>query len=506
MASRYCARCLSTFLDDAPSCPNLGCGGKRPPSGWGFVLGPGDEIDRHYRIVRPLAVGGAGLTYLARAIDASGEAVAPDLAVKVLYAQRASGPYLRRLATEFQILQDLDHEHIVKCRGFVQRAGQEPYLVTLFEQGGSLGSFVEEKGGLDVAVAVGILRQILAALDVAHQRGVVHRDLKPDNVLLCARPAEGAVPVVRVSDFGIAKVAGGDFSKLTRTGTFVGTPEYAAPEQFLGEAATPATDVFAAGALLWYLVHGRAPVTFTERTDVEGCYEAWLAALPPRFDAAVARGSPSVVAALPRIFEGMLAVSPEDRWTIQQVLKALRAALDSPAPAEVGTLELTAEGAQRRAEAHTARRTPRPSPVLVPPRTQSTMETAPVVAAGGAGCALAGAVVAGAAALVSGVALFVSIVAAGDPPRVLLGAAAPADRALRRSIQAQTDAVAVGLAACRGAGAALATVHVAVDGRTTVAGVDGDAGDCVRRAVDGLQLAPIPDGPVEARLGWLLEP
>ncbi len=513
MASRYCARCLSTFADDATGCPNLGCGSKRPAAGWGLVLGTDDELDRHYRIVRPLAVGGAGLTYLARAIDGNGLSVPPDLAVKVLYAARASGPYLRRLATEFQILQDLDHEHIVSCRGFVQRAGQEPYLVTLFEQGGSLGSFVEEKGPVTAFVAAGILRQVLAALDVAHQRGVVHRDLKPDNVLLRERLGEGLVPHVRVTDFGIAKVSGGDFSKLTRTGTFVGTPEYAAPEQFEGQAATSATDVFAAGAVLWYLLHGRAPVTFTERTDVEGCYEIWLAALPVRLDPSVIQATPAEAAALGELFGKMLAAKPEDRWTIQQILQRLRRMLEAPlAPSESGTLELTHEGTQRRDIS--APRPPAPSPVLVAPRpierplrtaTPQPVPTAPAAT----GCALAGAGAAaagGASALLVVAALVgvgVMLWPSGPDARVLLGAKAGADLRLRGVIQDQLSERAAGLASCRSDGVTLATVQVAADGVATVLGVDGAAGDCVRRSIEGVVLGAIPEGPVVARVGWL---
>src|SRR5688500_6240776 len=151
--THYCARCLTTFQGDPPTCPNLSCGGKRPDPAWGVLLAPGDLLDRHYHIVRALAVGGAGITYLAREIDRHGNAVPPDLAVKLLYTQRASGPFLRRLSNEAQILQELSHPHIVQCRGFVHRVGQEPYLVTLFEHGGSLAGHVEDVGRLAAPVA-----------------------------------------------------------------------------------------------------------------------------------------------------------------------------------------------------------------------------------------------------------------------------------------------------------------------------------------------------------------
>src|SRR5688572_28776308 len=203
--SRYCGRCLSTFETDPGGCPNLGCGAPRPQEGWGVVLDTGDVLDRRYQVERCLAVGGAGLTYLARELDTNDQPIGPRVAIKVLYNARASGPFLRRLSTEAQILQELAHDNIVELRGFVHRAGQEPYLVTRFEEGGSLAQHVERVGHLSARVSAAILRQILVGLDVAHQRGVVHRDLKPDKVLLSEETAGDVVPRIRVADFGIAK-------------------------------------------------------------------------------------------------------------------------------------------------------------------------------------------------------------------------------------------------------------------------------------------------------------
>lgn len=326
--SHYCARCLTTFYEDPPSCPNLACGTARPAAGWGVLLGPGDTLDRHYRIQKPLAVGGAGLTYLARELDADGNAVEPDLAIKVLYTQRDSGPFLRRLANEAQILQELAHDHIVQCRGFVQRAGQAPYLVTLFEHGGSLADHVERLGTLPAGVAAGILRQILLALDVAHQRGVVHRDLKPDNVLLAAPTARDVVPYCRVADFGIAKIEGGVGNRLTRLGAFVGTPEFAAPEQFEGLAPTPATDVFAAGAVLFHLLTGRPPVQFTQRHDIEESHAELLKSIPPKLP--LVHADPQVQSLLQDVVDNTMQPHSGDRWTVHQILSRLAPIAEAP--------------------------------------------------------------------------------------------------------------------------------------------------------------------------------
>jgi serine/threonine-protein kinase len=263
-------------------------------------------------------VGGAGITYLAMEVDADGRPQPPDLAIKVLYTARDSGPFLRRLSNEAQILQELAHDHIVECRGFVHRTGHAPYLVTLFEDGGSLTHHLERVGPLPPPVAAGVMKQVLLALDVAHQRGVVHRDLKPDNVLLGAKVGRDTLPWVRVTDFGIAKVFGGVGSRLTRLGAFVGTPEYAAPEQFEGMTPTPATDVYAAGALFYYLLCGEQPVRFTHRMDIEHCYEELLDQIPPRLPEQT--GPPGPWALGQRVLDQTMHPRQGDRWTIQQIL------------------------------------------------------------------------------------------------------------------------------------------------------------------------------------------
>jgi len=318
MSTRYCGSCLNTFASDPTSCPNMGCGRQRPRGGWGRILGPGDLIDRHYRVDRVLALGGAGLTYLARAVDASGRPQPPELAIKVLFAERATGSYLRRLANEAQLLQDLDHEHVVRCRGFVQRAGQAPYLVTLFESGGSLQQHLQRVGQLHAEVACSVLAQVLDGLDAAHRFGVVHRDLKPANVLLAEPTPRELTPWVRVADFGIAKVQAAIGAGLTQAGTFVGTPEYAAPEQFEGLQPQPATDIFAAGGLLYFLLTGRPPVQLRVRGDPLACYEILLEQLPPRLPPLSIPATQQ--ARLQHVIDGVMVPSANKRWGVEQIL------------------------------------------------------------------------------------------------------------------------------------------------------------------------------------------
>ena len=309
--TRYCSRCLTTFVSDEDRCSNLGCRGDRPPAGWGELREPGELIDRTYRIHSRLAIGGAGVTYLAREVGSS-EEVGPLVAVKVLYSQRDQGPYLRRLATEAQILQGLNHPQIVECRGFVHRTGHSPYLVTRFEAGGSLLDHIARVGLLSPRTAAAVAMQICDALAVAHRQGVIHRDLKPENVLLEAEVGRTEVPSIRVADFGIAKVFGGVGERLTRVGAFIGTPQYAAPEQFEGLAPEPATDVYAVGALLYFCITGRPVADLMAEIEPEAQRDHLLRHLPPTL-----RELPEVEARwIEESFHMAMAPDPGDRCQI----------------------------------------------------------------------------------------------------------------------------------------------------------------------------------------------
>jgi len=430
MPASYCPRCLTTFSGNPEACPNLSCGSPRPAGAWGSLLEEGDLLDRHYRIRRVLAVGGAGITYLAMEVDADGRPEPPDLAIKVLYTARDSGPFLRRLSNEAQILQELSHDHIVECRGFVHRTGHAPYLVTLYESGGSLTQHLERVGPLAPQVAAGVMKQILLALDEAHQRGVVHRDLKPDNVLLAEKVGPGVVPWVRVTDFGIAKVFGGVGSRLTRLGAFVGTPEYAAPEQFEGMTPTPATDVYAAGALLYYLLCGAQPVRFTHRMDIEECYGELLEQIPPRLPEH--DGPPGPWALVQRVIDQTMHPRQGERWTVQQILSHLSPlvplegprrpsrvpetfAFEAPAPPEdlepddTATVPPSEDGRRPASPPHeeASPMAPDPTPAAGPSRP----EYAPPPASGGRGGVLGAAGLA--VVLVVGGAVALAVLAAG---------------------------------------------------------------------------------------------
>jgi len=321
--TRYCGRCLNTFQADPEACLNLPCRTPRPAEGWGIIFEAGEIIDRHYRIRRRLATGGAGVTYLAVEVEPKTEEESCDLAVKVLWATRDHGSYLRRLSQEAQILQELDHPHIVEYRGFVHRTGHAPYLVTRFEQGGSLYDHVRRRKRLSLRESASIGRQTLEALGRAHQAGVIHRDLKPENLLLHAIPEPGQSPHILVADFGIAKVQGLFSDGLTRVGAFVGTPQYAAPEQFDGLPPSPATDVFATGAMLYFCLQGQPLLPLANRLSPEDARELLVQKLPPKL--VLPDEKPEHVKAVEQVLEACMTAEPGERVTVREMHGMLEA-------------------------------------------------------------------------------------------------------------------------------------------------------------------------------------
>ena len=326
--TRYCSACLTTFEGDPAACPNLACRVERRAAGWGAVRQPGDLIDRTYRVICLLAFGGAGVTYRVRAIDDDGEMVGPDIALKLLFVSRDHGSYVRRLATEAQILQELHHPNIVEYMGFVHRTGQSPYLLTRYEAGGSLLDHLKRAGTMSVRDAAHVGRQVCHALAKGHALGITHRDLKPENLLITAQTQAGDRPNVRVADFGIAKVAGSLGDGITRMGAFVGTPQYAAPEQFLGEPASPSSDVFSLGAVMIYAMTARPLVPDAARMDPADAHRALVEALPP----SILRPSDSAedCAAINAILERAMAPDPARRCSVEALDAMLSDLLAAP--------------------------------------------------------------------------------------------------------------------------------------------------------------------------------
>jgi eukaryotic-like serine/threonine-protein kinase len=206
-----------------------------------------------YRVVRELGRGGMGVVYLADRVD--GE-FRREVAIKLLRNSPDAEELHRRFIAERQILASLNHPHIAQLLDGGTTAGQLPYLVMEYVDGLPITTYCD-RHGLDVASRLRLFLDVCRAVNSAHQNLVIHRDIKPGNILVTAAGQ------VKLLDFGIAKLLnsamGGMATPHTRTAFRVMTPEYASPEQIRGEPLTTGSDVYALGVVLYELLAGRRP-------------------------------------------------------------------------------------------------------------------------------------------------------------------------------------------------------------------------------------------------------
>ncbi len=259
-----------------------------------------------YRILEQLGRGGTSVVYRAEHVRLGRQA-----ALKLLSPGLGDLDFTDRFLRESRLAASLDHPSIVP----VYDAGEEEgllYIAMAYVEGTDLKALVTQEGPLPLRRALGIAGQVASALDAAHERGLVHRDVKPANILVS--PDDRAY----LSDFGAVKelASGG----MTRTGSFVGTIEYCAPEQIEGGAVDARTDVYALGCVLWECLTGTPP--FHRPTEV-AVLNAHLHAEPPK----LAREVPELPAGLEPVLAKALAKDPLDRYgSCGTFLAAARAA------------------------------------------------------------------------------------------------------------------------------------------------------------------------------------
>jgi serine/threonine protein kinase len=239
------------------------------------AIAPGYVIAGRYVLEAAIGEGGMGAVYRARPL-----ADGPPVAVKVL--KERSPEYLTRFLREAKLMASLEHPRIVKVHEVLTLDDETPVLVMDLLTGESLASRLRRSERLSLLELAPIFLQLLAAIRAAHARGVVHRDLKPDNVFLCA---SGSAVDVKVLDFGIAKITVDSedppvtAAALTGTGHILGTPQYMAPEQIFGEREIdPRADVWALGVILYECLSGTRPF---EGENVGQIFKA-IALEPPR--------------------------------------------------------------------------------------------------------------------------------------------------------------------------------------------------------------------------------
>jgi serine/threonine-protein kinase len=274
-----------------------------------------------------LGEGGFGAVYLAQQV-----ALKREVVVKVIRPTLAqSTQVVDRFEREALLAARLTHPNTVVCHDF-GRDGDLLYLVMEYLEGATLAQALAECGRFDTRRSIHIATQICGSLEEAHALGMVHRDLKPQNILLVNR--FGDSDFVKVIDFGLAKIVLGDPETsgpdLTQQGEILGTPAYMAPEQVRGGPLDNRCDLYALGALLFIMLTGRRP--FEADTPVELAVKHLSASIPSAHAL-----EPSISLALDDVIRRCLAKMPEDRPQTAGALSAeLRQALDGLPPGAKG--------------------------------------------------------------------------------------------------------------------------------------------------------------------------
>jgi eukaryotic-like serine/threonine-protein kinase len=184
------------------------------------------------------------------------------VAIKIIHPEHAFNPrHVARFLSEARLIARIDHEHVVKLHACTEAAPGRCALVMELVEGESLRSVLHRRGLLPFADAARIAAKVALGVAAAHAEGIVHRDLKPDNVMLDAGDDDGGGGLVKVLDFGVAKlVSEGAQSRLTLTGTLIGTPDYMAPEMIASpKEVGPPADVYALGCMLFEMCTGMRP-------------------------------------------------------------------------------------------------------------------------------------------------------------------------------------------------------------------------------------------------------
>jgi YVTN family beta-propeller protein len=272
-----------------------------------------------YRIEGLAGEGGMGRVYRATQIGLNRK-----VAVKLIAPELATEPDFRaRFTRESRLTASIEHPNVIP----VYEAGEADgrlFIAMRWVEGTDLRSVIITEGRLEPERAVAITEQVAAALDAAHMGGLVHRDVKPANVMLTTTHGQEHV---YLTDFGLTKRAGSE-TGLTRTGAFVGTPDYMPPEQIKGERPDARTDVYALGCLLFHALTGRAP--YDRDTEVAKMY-AQLHDPPP----STTEAAPGTPPGLDAVIARALAKDADERYPSAGDLgRAARAALTGRDPSQ----------------------------------------------------------------------------------------------------------------------------------------------------------------------------
>jgi eukaryotic-like serine/threonine-protein kinase len=310
-------------------------------------------FDGRYRILRKLGSGGMANVYLAE-----DEELGRQVAIKILNDRHASDDqFVERFRREAKNAAGLSHPNIVSVYDRGEAEGTY-YIAMEYLDGRSLKDRIVEDGPLPISSAIEVTRQILHAVGFAHRRGIVHRDIKPHNVLLADDGTGDGESRFKVTDFGISRTAA---SQMTEAGSIVGTAQYLSPEQARGAAVDQRSDIYSVGIVLYELLTGRLP--FTGETPLEIAMKHLSEVPKPPSEL-----RPDVPADVDMVVLRALAKDPEDRFQSAEEMERELARVAGGAgvtaeTAEAATAVLTGAGLAEAAPTIVSRR-----PVVAPRR------------------------------------------------------------------------------------------------------------------------------------------
>jgi serine/threonine protein kinase/Leucine-rich repeat (LRR) protein len=250
---KICPKCGMERLPTTTICPADGTVLKD------FSKDPGSplsSLSQNYEFLSELGRGGMAVVYKARNLKSQ-----EIVAIKKLLAATLTETAMMRFQQEAKAITSLRHPNIISVHEFGVADDGEPYMVMEYVEGSNLGELIREKGSLTVEESMHRFIQLCDALQHAHAAGVLHRDLKPGNVMLSEK--DGSFADARLVDFGIAKLMakeGEEAEKLTMTGQLFGSPPYMSPEQCRGFALDARTDIYSMGCVIFESLTGRAPL------------------------------------------------------------------------------------------------------------------------------------------------------------------------------------------------------------------------------------------------------
>jgi len=361
--SKRCPECRTRYPKDFRVCPRDATLLEEAPDEDPLL---GAVVGSSYQITRMIGEGGMGRVYEARHTRLANR----RFAVKVLHDELARHTdVLARFEREAESASTIAHPNVVEVVDVQHLPDGRPFIVSEYLDGEELGALLDRLGVLPLPAAIRIVRQLCRALGAAHARGIVHRDMKPENVFLVG---DLAAPKVKVIDFGISKQDHGA-AKLTRTGMVMGTPSYMSPEQARGEDVDHRTDIYALGGILYRAVTGHKPY---EGEDGAMVLTQVLTEEPLRPRA----HNPEVPEPLELLIQRAMARDPSERHATTAELEADLAQLDgtpepldgpipSIPPAAIQPRETTSSSRQKPVKTEYARQTEREirraRPVLV---------------------------------------------------------------------------------------------------------------------------------------------